>query len=263
MARMKTHLALQDLRDDLERRIEERTADLERANEVLSAANEQLRRESEQREQAEGALKDRLRFEQLLSDLSARFVNIPPEQVDSEIEQGLKQLLEFFQIDRAGLLRAAPDKTTFQITHACLANGIPPVPLREALPTALFPWAFQKLLMRHEVVSIATLDEMPVEANIDLETYKAWHIRSHLNIPIVVTGSEDYIIAINAVRNERTWPEEYIPRLRLLGEIFANALERQHAQGVLHESEARFRQMADASPIMIWMSGLDRVHLPQ
>jgi formate hydrogenlyase transcriptional activator len=258
LASVKTHLAFQHLRDELERRIEERTADLERANEVLSAANEQLRRESEQREQAEGALKDRLRFEQLLSDLSARFVNIPPEQVDSEIEQGLEQLLEFFQIDRAGLLRAAPDKATFQITHACLADGIPPVPLREALPTALFPWAFQKLVIRHEVVSIVTLDDMPVEANIDLETYKAWHVRSHLNIPIVVAGSEDYIIAINAVRNERTWPEEYIPRLRLLGEIFANALERQHAQGVLRESEARFRQMADASPVMIWMSGLDK-----
>ena len=30
-------------------------------------------------------LEDRLRFETLLAELSARFVNLPPEQVDQEI----------------------------------------------------------------------------------------------------------------------------------------------------------------------------------
>jgi PAS domain S-box-containing protein len=128
----------------------------------------------------------------------------------------------------------------------------------EDLSTALFPWAYQKVIIQHEVVSVATLDEMPPEASVDTQTYREWGIRSHLNIPIVMTGSQDYIISINAVRSERAWPEEYIPRLRLLGEIFVNALERQRAEGMLRESEARFRQMADVSPVMIWMSGLDK-----
>ncbi len=203
-------------------------------------------------------LEERLRFERLVADLSARFVNIPPEQVDSEIERGLQRILEFFQVDRCGLLRGAPDKATFQITHACLAEGIPPVPVGEDLSTAVFPWAYQKVIIQHEVLSVATLDEMPPEASVDTQTYREWGIRSHLNIPIVVTGSQDYIISINAVRSERAWPEEYIPRLRLVGEIFVNALERQRAEGMLRESEARFRQMADATPVMIWMSGPDK-----
>ncbi len=41
-------------------------------------------------------LEERLRFERLLSNLSARFVNIPPDRVDSEIDHGLRQILEFF-----------------------------------------------------------------------------------------------------------------------------------------------------------------------
>ena len=56
-----------------------------------------------ERKQAEEALEERLRFERLLSDLSARFVNIPPDRVDSEIEDGLRQILEFFQVDRCAL----------------------------------------------------------------------------------------------------------------------------------------------------------------
>jgi len=59
------------------------------------------------------ALQERLSFEQLLSDLSARFVNIPPDRVDSEIEYGLRQVLEFFQVDRVGLVRTLPGKSPF------------------------------------------------------------------------------------------------------------------------------------------------------
>ena len=47
-------------------------------------------RDVTERKQAEEGLGERLRFEQLLSGLSARFVNIPPDRVDSEIEHGLK-----------------------------------------------------------------------------------------------------------------------------------------------------------------------------
>ena len=50
-----------------------------------------------ERKQTEEALEDRLRFERLLSDLSARFVNMPPDRVDSEIEDGLRQILEFLR----------------------------------------------------------------------------------------------------------------------------------------------------------------------
>ena len=72
-------------------------------NLIYSAA-----RDVTERKRAEEALSDRLQFEQLLSGLSARFVNIPPDQVDSEIEDGLKQILEFFQVDRCALLQLLP-----------------------------------------------------------------------------------------------------------------------------------------------------------
>jgi hypothetical protein len=39
-------------------------------------------------------LNDRLRFERLVAGLSARFVNIPPEKVDSEIERSLDQVVD-------------------------------------------------------------------------------------------------------------------------------------------------------------------------
>ena len=45
-------------------------------------------------------IKERLQFEQLLSDLSAKFIALPSEKVDSAITEGLKRLVEFLDLDR-------------------------------------------------------------------------------------------------------------------------------------------------------------------
>ena len=156
-----------------------------------------------ERKQVEQSLEDRLRFEQLLSDLSARFVNIPPDRVDSEIDFGLRQILEFFQVDRAGLMRSLPDKSAHQITHGVYAENVPSVPLGVELPRSLYPWAYKKLVEKHEVVSFSRLDDLPPEANVDKQTYAKWGIRSVLDIPIITGGSVVHVVAINSVKSER------------------------------------------------------------
>jgi len=195
-----------------------------------------------ERKQVKQSLEDRLRFEQLLSDLSARFVNIPPDRVDSEIDHGLRQILEFFQVDRVGLLRSLPDKSAYQITHGVYSKDVPPVPVGTDLPRSLYPWAYEKLVERHEVVSFSMLDDLPPEANVDKQTYAKWGIRSVLNTPIVTGGSVVHVVAINSVKSERVWPEELFPRVKLLGEIFVNALERKQ---VRLELEKRLREIEE------------------
>ena len=189
---------------------------------------------------AEEALQERLRFEQLLSDLSARFVNIAPDRVDAEIEYGLRQILEFFQVDRAGLLRTLPGRSAYQITHVAYGEDVPPVPVGVELPISIHPWAYEKLILKREVVAYSRLDDLPPEANVDKKTWTEWGIRSNVNIPILVGDPVDHIIAINSVKRERVWPKELFPRLQLLGEIFVNALERRQDRLQLEE---RFREI--------------------
>jgi formate hydrogenlyase transcriptional activator len=195
-----------------------------------------------ERKQVEQALENRLRFERLLSDLSARFVNIPPDRVDSEIAYGLRQILEFFQVDRVGLLRSLPDRSAHQITHGVYGENVPSVPVGVELPRSLYPWAFEKLVEKHEVVSFSRLDDLPPEANVDRQTYAEWGIRSALDIPIITGGSAVHVVAINSVKSEQVWPEELFPRLKLLGEIFVNALERKQ---IRLELEQRLREIEE------------------
>lgn len=195
---------------------------------------------------------DRLEFEEMISNLSARIIRMTPEQLDSEIELALKRVLEFFQVDRCALLRAFPGKDAWEISHAVYSENTPPVPIGTLLPRSIHPWAFEKLTEKVEVVSFSRVDEMPDEAQVDKQTWRDWGIRSNLVIPIPADNNLVHVIAINAVKKERTWPDTFIPRLQLLGEIFVNALERRKAEQSLRDSEARLNLAAASAEAGLW-----------
>lgn len=201
-------------------------------------------------------LTERLHFEELISSISARFINVPLERVDEEINQAMQQVLGFFQADRFALLETFPDKKTWIITHCVSVPDVPAVPVGTVLPRAINPWAYEKLVDRHEVLYFSKLDEVPEEARTDIKTWAEWGIKSNLNIPVMV-GPVDHVIALNSIRTEHHWPEELIPRLRLLGEIFVNVIERSRAQKALQESEARLNLATSAAQAGLWALDVD------
>ncbi len=172
----------------------------------------------------------RLEFEKLLADLSARLVALPPERVDDEIRNALKEVLQFFRIEHFNVLRLLPGKTHFMVTHNADADGVPPFPIGIPRPVSDAPWTVKKLAEQHEVFSFARLEEIPAEATTDRQNYATRGTRSGTWIPIVVLRSSEYSIGIFSASDNRNCPEEYIPRLRLLGELFVNTIERSKAE---------------------------------
>jgi formate hydrogenlyase transcriptional activator len=218
-----------------------------------------MKKQIDELERIGKVLEERLRFERLLADFSARFVKISPEQVDGEIALALKMILEFFQVDRCFLIRTLQERTAWQVTHAAYAEDqFPPVPVGAVLSRAIHPWAYEMLIDKKQVLAISdTADVGPPEAHVDRQTWLEWGTRSTLLIPIHVGQSDDYVISINAVKSERGWPEEFIPRVRLLGEIFVNAMERRNAERALRESEERLDLATSSAEAGIWIMNVE------
>ena len=226
------------------------------------------------RRQAEQSLKNRLRFEQMVSELSARFMAGPLEEVDGGIQAGLRQILDFFQVERCALLEFQRNRQLARITHAAFGEGAEPIS-GEINLAEMFPWCYEKL-MRGEPLNLRGVDDYPPDAVTDRQSHVAMHIQSALNIPLSVGGTVSRTIVLNTTRRNRTWPDEYIPRLRLLGEIFINALDRRESRARLEEQlrfemflaelSARFvnlptgevdRQILDAERSLCEILGLD------
>lgn len=67
-------------------------------------------------------LEERIRFETLLADLSARFVGLPAEALDREIEDAQRRICETLGLDRSTL--GQPSKTGEpQFTHSWAVPG--------------------------------------------------------------------------------------------------------------------------------------------
>jgi len=197
---------------------------------------------------------DRLRFETLLSELSATFVNLPSADVDRRIEGALRLILAELDLDRASLAEASPDLRTGVVTHSVTAEGVAPPPV--SFSADRFPWSAARLA-QGAIIEFARLEDLPAEAATDREAYRALGARSVVVIPLAVGGVVVGALSFITVRAEREWAGEIVPRLRLVGEIFANALARRRVETALRESEARFRLLAEAAPVMIWMSDHD------
>src|SRR5512139_3526310 len=192
-------------------------------------------------------LGERLRFEELLSGISSKFVNIPPDRVDSAINRALKEVLEFFRVDRVALLQVLPSNSSFRITHVASAEGLPPVPVGVEVPQSLYPWSYNKVVREREVLSLHRLDDLPAGANVDRQSYIRTGVRSTLDIPILVAEPVGHVIVMQSNKSERLWPKEFIPRLRLLGEVFANALGRKQIRLEVEEHLRFERLISDLS----------------
>src|SRR5215472_3857800 len=90
-------------------------------------------------------LEERLRFETLLANLSVRFVNVPPDQVDAEIVDAQHSICECLGFDVSALWQQptgeAPD--VFVQSHYYRALEGPPVPDR-MIATDFYPWSLSQ-----------------------------------------------------------------------------------------------------------------------
>jgi formate hydrogenlyase transcriptional activator len=185
-------------------------------------------------------LEERLRFEQLLSDLSVKFVNIPVDRVDAEISSGLEQIAKFLQVDRAILWERSPDDGRFYSNHSWSMPGIEPFPVRIAEDD--FPWVIERT-NRGEVTIIDRVEDLPEEAIKEKQWARRTGVKSTMVVPLMARGSLVSLLALNVLRHERNWPSEMVPRLRLLGEVFLNAQERKRAEEKLQKAFSEIERL--------------------
>jgi signal transduction histidine kinase len=171
-------------------------------------------------------IRDRIRFETLLADLSATFVNVPAQQVDSQIVSGLRQIVEFLGIDRSGLGQLVRGETEIAITHSYQVEGVPPTP--KIILDSQFPVYARKI---REGVPFRLPDDIHdiPEADAEREYLAQSGLKSQLTIPLKLMGAIVGGIGFASFRVRIDWSDELIQRLRLVGDIFTNALARKQA----------------------------------
>jgi signal transduction histidine kinase len=180
------------------------------------------------RRRAEVLLGERLQFETLLSEQVATFSRISPADVDREIQRALRRIADLLGVDSGNLTEYSDDSRTARVTHSWVADGVGPQP--PAIGFEEIPWVVTRL-RRGELAMFSKLEELPErEAAVDRQTYRRLGIKSQVAVPLTVEGQVVGALAFSTVGTERVWRDEFVQRLHLLGDVFANTLSRRRSE---------------------------------
>ena len=184
-------------------------------------------------------------------ELSTRFINLPPAEVDLEIEAALQRVCESLGIDDAVLWQwTAADPVLILPTHAHppLASPRTSEPLRQGS----FPWVVQEMRAGRSVV-VCRLDDLPEEARVDRESARLTGILSNLTLSLSVGGAPPVgALAFNTRRVPRDWTKADVDRLRLVAQVFATALARRRDDEAHSVGEARLEAAADLAGLAFY-----------
>jgi formate hydrogenlyase transcriptional activator len=181
-------------------------------------------------------------FERMLADLSARFANIPTERVEAELQIAQIILREFLGFDRSTFGEFQEDGSLLVLSSTAV-SGFEPTPLGQ-LPAQL-SWFLDQLRAGEIVVTHNAGIDLPREASAEAEYCRRTGLVSHLAIPLRIGGRIMGAIAFSAFRENRTWPDDLTMRLRLVGEVFAQAIARKRDQEKLLAAMAEIKILKD------------------
>jgi transcriptional regulator with GAF, ATPase, and Fis domain len=187
-------------------------------------------------------VEERLRFEVMLSQLSSTFVNLPTNEIDAKICDGLKSIVEFLGFDRSAISEFTSDQENLIRTHHYCLPGVavpPDVSFSEQLPR----WV--KSIRRGAFTFFSSLEELPQESWRERKFCEEFGYKSMISIPLRVGGTILGAVVFTSSRSERKWPEDIIRRLQLVGEVFASALERKRTEQKLEQAFLEISKLKD------------------
>jgi formate hydrogenlyase transcriptional activator len=188
------------------------------------------------------SVEELLSFERMLADLSARFANVPPERVEAEIQSAQTTLRQFLEFDRGTFGEFSEDGSLVVLSSSAV-EGFEPTPLGP-LPAQL-TWFLGQLRAGEMVITPNAAIDLPVEAEAEAEYCRRTGLVSHLAIPLRIGGQIVGAIAFSAFRQTRIWPDDLIARVKIVGELFAQALVRKREQEKLLAAMAEIKGLKD------------------
>jgi transcriptional regulator with GAF, ATPase, and Fis domain len=161
--------------------------------------------------------------------MSARFVNLPADRVDSEIEDAQRRICEYLDIDRSTLWQVVEGEPgALLLTHFHQIPGTPK-PDNRMIARNFFPWTSRKVL-GGETVAISKMTDLPQEASQDMETYCKYGTKSNVLVPLSVGDGPVFgLLSFALIHEERNWQETEVKKFTLIAQVFANALARKQA----------------------------------
>ena len=206
--------------------------------EELEIRIKELEEAEYRRKQSDLELQRRLEFEHIVSRISSEFAGIGSENIDPAMDRALASIGAFTEADRAYIFQYKNDTTMADNTHEWCAAGIEPqieklknIPINQE-----YPW-FSEHMQRQAIFHIPDVTLLPPEARLERENFQSLDLKSLIIVPMAARGKLIGFLGFDSVGKARTWSEDDISLLRVLGQTFSHIIERKIAEEAIKEAD--------------------------
>jgi signal transduction histidine kinase len=183
-------------------------------------------------------LRARLVFEHLISAISTQFINLPRDRLDGAIVEALTRLARQSRVERAAMVFFAETGHVTKEYH-WRHDDIPASDCRLTDRLDILKDWHPAQYESHGCVHVPRVWALPdssEKAYLERSGVKSW-----LCIPMWSAGKRVGFFSLERIFSELAWRDDDIVLMRTAGEIFANAIEREHSQSEREALEARLQ----------------------
>ncbi len=196
-----------------------------------------------ERERAQQDLKRQLDLQVLVAQVSSRLIDATSDTLDQAIAWSLERIGCALGADRSYLVRLANDRESLDMTREWCAAGIPSFIVEcQDLSLLRYRWWGERLAGRDPVL-IPEVSALPAEAAAERAELERQGVRSIATVPMARHGRIWGALGLDAVTRARTWSNDEIRTLQVIGEAITGALLRTESEVRLAASENRYRRV--------------------
>lgn len=200
----KAQQQIKELNEELEERVERRTHALKLLNIQLIQRN---------------------KFEHLISKISSELIGIQINELDSQLNIALNDIIEFNGSENAFVFKI--EDNNIVVKHENNKAEIRKVFQKKNINS--FPLIFKKL-SKNEPYILKDIEILPAEYSNEKQLLKEGDIKSILIIPLTIHKKLKGGFGISYNSRIKEWNQEDINLLKFVGEIFMNAFERNNTE---------------------------------
>ncbi|MBH8561768.1 PAS domain S-box protein [Nostoc sp. CENA67] len=185
-------------------------------------------RDISDRKQAEAALQRRAQLESILSSISRHFID---QNLEIAIDFTLQAIAQFINAERCAIFELSYEPhEVYLVNEWCAANIQPLTGNARRGNLEVFPRLAPMLLGNNSM--LPCIADLPPDAP-EKEFFASQSIKSALGVPMVHSGKVVGFIAADTINYTKTWNQEDINLLKLVGEIIAIGRSRHQAEEAL------------------------------
>ncbi|HAU32550.1 MAG: Signal transduction histidine kinase, nitrogen specific, NtrB [Desulfotomaculum sp. 46_296] len=205
--------------------------------------------------QQQKRLKYRLQLEEIIANISTKFISLTSEEISLGINNALKTMGDFSGADRVYII-CLPESGSNEYTfYSWLAEGCENKALNQNLSKEKHTWWWGKL-SNFESIHVSDVRDLPSEANAEKEFFLFLGVQSVIAAPLIYGNKLVGFIGAETKKPGKKWTGEIVMLLKVAGDILVSAIERNKSEEALRLSEECFSKVFRANPVSMSLIAL-------